>query len=404
MALRIQGIEKVYPDFRLELDFEVRQGELLILLGPSGCGKTTTLRLIAGFIDPDHGSLHVDGRRIDTLPAHRRRIGIVFQDYALFPHLNVRDNIGFGLRMQGWSSTAAKQRIGELLGLVSLEVYGKRKVTHLSGGEQQRVALARALAPQPQLLLLDEPLSALDAKLRKSLRTEIRRIQRELGITTLYVTHDQEEALVLGDRIAVMRDGHIEQIDTPDNIYNRPRNLFVGTFLGQANLVQGRLSGRLSGREGELAVVETPVGALRARWPSEARTVRIQPLNSRSADTRPAAEELSLGAEVIVFFRPEHCSLNDRAYTDIPKSTAAGASNRSGSERTRGPARTNGSNRIGGRITRKEYMGSHQLVEVEAGSERFTLDLAEERSLSVDDQVQFSVDPRKVCLFPAAKY
>jgi ABC-type Fe3+/spermidine/putrescine transport system ATPase subunit len=345
MSLRIQTVEKVYPDFRLQLNFEVRQGELLALLGPSGCGKTTTLRLIAGFIDPDRGSLHAGGRRIDTLPAHRRGIGIVFQDYSLFPHLNVGDNVGFGPRMQGWSTKDAKQRTEELLKLVSLKGYGKRKVTRLSGGEQQRVALARALAPRPQLLLLDEPLSALDAKLRKSLRKEILRVQRELSVTTLYVTHDQEEALVLGDRVAVMRDGHIEQIDTPEKIYNRPRNLFVGTFLGQANIIQGRLAER----EGELAVVKTSVGLLRASWP---------------------AEEFNAGKEVIVFFRPEHCRIGGTK-----------------------------ANLINGRVIRKEYLGSHALVEVEVGSDSFTLDLADRVTLVTGDTISFSVSPHQCCLF-----
>jgi ABC-type Fe3+/spermidine/putrescine transport system ATPase subunit len=345
MSLRIQTVEKIYPDFRLQLNFEVRQGELLALLGPSGCGKTTTLRLIAGFIDPDRGSLNMDGRRIDTVPPHRRGIGIVFQDYALFPHLNVGDNVGFGPRMQGWSTKEAKQRTEELLRLVSLKGYGKRKVTRLSGGEQQRVALARALAPRPQLLLLDEPLSALDAKLRKSLRKEILHVQRELSVTTLYVTHDQEEALVLGDRVAVMRDGHIEQIDTPERIYNRPRNLFVGTFLGQANIIQGRLAKR----EGELAVVKTSVGLLKASWP---------------------AEEFNVGDEIVVFFRPEHCSLGgDRA------------------------------NRIRGRVMRKEYLGSHALVEVESKGAIFTLDLADRVTLATGDTISFSVSPHHCCLF-----
>ena len=377
MALRIRGIEKIYPDFRLELDLEVHQGELLILLGPSGCGKTTTLRLIAGFIDPDSGTLDMDSRRIDNLPAHRRRIGIVFQDYALFPHLNVWDNIGFGLRMQGWSAGEARRRIGELLGLISLEGYGKRKVTRLSGGEQQRVALARALAPQPQLLLLDEPLSALDAKLRKSLRSEIRRIQRELAVTTLYVTHDQEEALVLGDRIAVMREGHIEQIDTPERIYNRPANLFVGTFLGQANLLRGRLTGWFAGRDGQIAVVDTPVGTLQARWPAEpveaAPPIQAQPAQARQP--QPA-----IGQEVVVFFRPEHCSLDRQP-----------------------SGRTNRSNRFSGRVVRKEYLGSHQMIEVESQGGRFILDLAQHQALAGDGSVRFSVDPGQICLFPAAK-
>jgi len=367
VGLRIQGIDKIYPDFRLELGFQVRQGELLILLGPSGCGKTTTLRLIAGFVAPDAGTLTMDGLRIDTLPAHRRRIGIVFQDYALFPHLNVRDNIGFGLRMQGWSAADARQRVGELLRLVSLEGYGKRQVTRLSGGEQQRVALARALAPKPRLLLLDEPLSALDAKLRGSLRTEIRRIQRELGVTTLYVTHDQEEALVLGDRIAVMREGHIEQIDTPERIYNQPANLFVGTFLGQANLLRGRLVRRFSSRDGEMAAVETAIGTLQARGPA-----------ALGEAGSPAEAERS--PEVTVFFRPEHC---------VPELQSS--------------KRSNSSNLISGRVMRKEYLGSHQLVEVEAGGEHLILDLAPQQGVADSGPLRFSVDPGHICLFPAAK-
>jgi ABC-type Fe3+/spermidine/putrescine transport system ATPase subunit len=368
MALRIGNVEKIYPDFRLKLDFRLRQGELLILLGPSGCGKTTTLRMIAGFIDPDSGFLTLDGRRIDTLPAHRRQIGIVFQDYALFPHLNVRDNVGFGLRMHGWRSADTGPRIRELLDLVSLEGYENRKVTLLSGGEQQRVALARALAPQPQLLLLDEPLSALDAKMRQGLRIEIRRIQRELGITTLYVTHDQEEALVLGDRVAVMREGHIEQIDTPENIYNRPRNLFVGTFLGQANLIRGRLAGR----EGELAVVETAIGVLKAVWPAEAKSEDV----------------LGMGREVTVFFRPEHCALDN-----LPAGSAKG------SNRVNDSAAAAPTNRIEGRVVRKEYLGSHHLIEVEAGGVRITLDLADRVTPVSGRTITFSVSPHHCCLF-----
>ena len=380
MGLRIQGIDKIYPDFRLELGFQVRQGELLILLGPSGCGKTTTLRLIAGFIAPDAGTLTMDGRRIDTLPAHRRRIGIVFQDYALFPHLNVRDNIGFGLRMQGWSPADARQRIEELLRLVSLEGYGKRKVTRLSGGEQQRVALARALAPKPQLLLLDEPLSALDAKLRGSLRTEIHRIQRELGVTTVYVTHDQEEALVLGDRIAVMREGHIEQIDTPERIYNRPANLFVGTFLGQANLLRGRLVRQFSSRDGEMAAVETPLGTLQVRWPAESVEEASPVLPTHGQPAHAHQVQPAVGREVTVFFRPEHCILE-------PQSSK----------------RSNRSNIISGRVTRREYLGSHQLIEVEAEDEHLTLDLAPQQAVADTGPLGFSVDPGQICLFPAAK-
>ena len=374
MGLRIQGIDKIYPDFRLELGFQVRQGELLILLGPSGCGKTTTLRLIAGFVAPDAGTLTMDGLRIDTLPAHRRRIGIVFQDYALFPHLNVRDNIGFGLRMLRWGPADARRRVEELLRLVSLEGYGKRKVTRLSGGEQQRVALARALAPKPRLLLLDEPLSALDAKLRGSLRTEIRRIQRELGVTTLYVTHDQEEALVLGDRIAVMRDGHIEQLDTPERIYNRPANLFVGTFLGQANLLRGRLVRRSSRRDGETATVETPVGTLQVRRPA------VSEEKGSPAQEQLSPEDTPGGREVTVFFRPEHC---------VPE--------------PRSSNRSDGPNRISGRVTRREYLGSHQMIEIEAGGECLTLDLSPRQAVADNGLLRFFIDPGHICLFPAVR-
>jgi len=353
MPLRIRKIEKVYPEFRLELDFQVRPGELLILLGPSGCGKTTTLRMVAGFIPPDSGSLLMNGRRIDTLPPHKRRIGIVFQDYALFPHLNVRDNVAFGLRMHGWSRSERIARVEQLLDLVALRGYENRKVTRLSGGEQQRVALARALAPQPQLLLLDEPLSALDAKMRGNLRAEIRRIQRELAITTLYVTHDQEEALVLGDRIAVMRGGAIEQIDTPENVYNRPGNLFVGSFLGQANLLRGRLSERRA----EQAVVRTPAGKVVARLETDA--------------------PFTVGQPVVVFFRPEHCLLHG----DAPDSLVP-------------------PNLFSARVLHREYLGSHQLVEAERDDQRFLLDLSDRKAPASGEVIRFSVPPEDCCLFP----
>ncbi len=347
MSLRIEKIHKGYPDFQLDLDLVVRQGEFLVLLGPSGCGKTTTLRLLGGFVEPDSGSLHIDGKRVDTVPAHRRRIGLVFQDYALFPHLNVRDNIAFGLRMQGWEDRAIKTRVEELLRLVSLEGYGRRKISLLSGGEQQRVALARALAPRPSLLLLDEPLSALDARLRKDLRTEIKRIQRELGVTTIYVTHDQEEALVLGDRIAVMRNGRIEQIDAPEAMYNKPSNLFVAGFLGQANLLRGRVTGW----DADLAEVETAVGELR---------VSSTPRRGNNP-----------GDEVLLFFRPEHCDLSDSVV-----------------------------NRFSGQVVHREYLGSHYVFEVETAENlRFTLSLLRPPRESTDGIIHFSVDPGSILLF-----
>jgi len=263
MSLRLKDVVKEYPDFKLKIDLRVNKGELVTILGPSGCGKTTTLRVIAGFITPDKGNILVSDRPIDKLPPHKRQIGIVFQNYALFPNLNVLDNIAFGLKMQGVRRILREAKARKLLKLVHLQDYGGRKISQLSGGEQQRVALARALAVEPRLLLLDEPLSALDAKLRKGLRSEIRRIQRELAITTLYITHDQEEALALSDRIAVMRDGRIEQAGRPQEIYNEPANLFVAGFVGQANILKGTVRSIERG----YALFNTALGDMRAPAP-----------------------------------------------------------------------------------------------------------------------------------------
>ncbi|HVX72345.1 MAG TPA: ABC transporter ATP-binding protein, partial [Devosia sp.] len=203
------------------------KGEFVTLLGPSGCGKTTILRMIAGFERPTSGTILVEGKDISTLPPNQRQIGMVFQAYALFPNMNVEDNVGFGLRIAGMGRDERRVRVEEMLKLIGLGGYGKRFPFELSGGQQQRVALARALAPRPRMLLLDEPLSALDAKIRVSLRQEIRAIQRDLGITTIFVTHDQEEALSISDRIVVMSAGNIEQVGTPFEIYNKPATRFV---------------------------------------------------------------------------------------------------------------------------------------------------------------------------------
>ena len=217
--------------------FAFDKGEFISLLGPSGCGKTTILRMIAGFERPTSGAITVDGRDITHLKPNQRQLGMVFQAYALFPNLTVGDNIGFGLKIAGMQAAERRARIEEMLRLIGLSGYDKRYPYELSGGQQQRVALARAIAPKPRLLLLDEPLSALDAKIRVSLREEIRAIQRELGITTVFVTHDQEEALSISDRIVVMNAGNIEQIGTAHDIYNRPATPFVATFVGQLNML-----------------------------------------------------------------------------------------------------------------------------------------------------------------------
>jgi putative spermidine/putrescine transport system ATP-binding protein len=219
------------------VDLTVAQGEFVALLGPSGCGKTTTLNLIAGFTAPDAGSIRLQGRAVEGLPPFRRDLGLVFQDYALFPHMTVAENIGFGLRMRRVPRAEMAQRISAALDLVQLRGLGERRPQQLSGGQRQRVALARALVIRPTMLLLDEPLSNLDLKLREEMRTEISALQRQLRIATIFVTHDQSEALTMSDRVAVMHEGRIEQVGTPNEIYEQPATKFVAGFIGSANLI-----------------------------------------------------------------------------------------------------------------------------------------------------------------------
>jgi spermidine/putrescine transport system ATP-binding protein len=230
-----------------DINFDITSGEFFTLLGPSGCGKTSLLRILAGLQAPTSGSLSLDGHDITRVPPHRRPINTVFQSYALFPHMTVTQNVRFGLEMLRWSRKAIERRVPEVLSLVGLEAYGSRKPEALSGGQQQRVALARALAPKPRVLLLDEPMSALDLKLRKEMQHELKRLHREAGITFILVTHDQEEALTLSDRIAVMKDGKVRQIASPADLYNRPNDAFVADFIGEANLIAPSLLGRPSG-------------------------------------------------------------------------------------------------------------------------------------------------------------
>ncbi len=225
-----------------DVSVQIRKGEFFTLLGPSGCGKTTLLRLIAGFETPTSGQILLDGQDITHLPPNRRPVNTVFQSYALFPHLTVAQNIGFGLEMQGKPRAEVKATVARMLALVRLEPMAERKTSQLSGGQQQRVALARALAPQPKVLLLDEPLSALDLKLRKEMQVELKRLQTETGITFIFVTHDQEEALTMSDRIGVMSAGKIQQIGAPREIYTRPTNRFVASFIGETNFLPATVS------------------------------------------------------------------------------------------------------------------------------------------------------------------
>ncbi|MPM15998.1 Vitamin B12 import ATP-binding protein BtuD [bioreactor metagenome] len=221
------------------IDLYIKDGEFLTLLGPSGCGKTTMLRLIAGFIMPDEGRIEMDGVDIATVPPYKRKVNTVFQKYALFPHLNVFDNIAFGLKIRGVDKDTIKKKVEAMLELVNLKGYGGRYVEQLSGGQQQRVAIARALVNEPQVLLLDEPLGALDLKLRKEMQVELKNMQQRLGITFIYVTHDQEEALTMSDTIVVLKDGVIQQIGTPTDVYNEPKNPFVADFIGESNILPG---------------------------------------------------------------------------------------------------------------------------------------------------------------------
>jgi len=247
--LNISHLEKSFGANRVVKDFSlaVEKGEFISLLGPSGCGKTTVLRMVAGFEQPSSGDITIGGTSVVGKRPNQRNIGMVFQAYALFPNLTVAGNVGFGLRIKGTPKAEIDARVAEMLALIGLPDLGARYPFQLSGGQQQRVALARALAPKPEVLLLDEPLSALDAKVRVSLRNEIRAIQRELGITTIFVTHDQEEALSISDRIVVMNGGIADQVGTPFEIYNRPATRFAANFVGQLNVFRADAAGRIGG-------------------------------------------------------------------------------------------------------------------------------------------------------------
>ena len=295
-------------------DLAVRDGELFTLLGPSGCGKTTLLRLLAGFYQPDSGEIRFGDRVVSGLPPYERNIGMVFQNYALWPHMTVEANVAYGLKLRRLGTAEVAARLREGLRKVNLTGFESRYPGQLSGGQQQRVALARALVLNPDILLLDEPLSNLDAKIRVQVRAEIRKLQQELGITTIYVTHDQEEALSLSDRVAVMKDGHVLQIGAPKELYERPRTRFVADFVGTNNLVPGRVSERA----GAELVVDTAVGRLRA--------VPSGPVSDRC----------------VLAIRPENVAI------------FAGAA-------------TNGGNVVQGRVSFVAYLGSALRYDVEAG-------------------------------------
>jgi putative spermidine/putrescine transport system ATP-binding protein len=240
-VLEMRGVGRSFGELRAlwDLNLTVHTGEFIALLGPSGCGKSTALNCLAGLLPLTHGQILLDGKRIDTLPAERRGFGMVFQNYALFPHLSVEKNVAFGLEIHGVPKAEIRRRVAEAIALVRLEEHAKKLPGQLSGGQQQRVAIARAVVLEPSLVLMDEPLSNLDAKLRLDMRTEIRRLHQSLGLTTIYVTHDQEEALSLADRLVVLREGRVQQIGTPAELYEHPRNWYVADFMGYRNIVSG---------------------------------------------------------------------------------------------------------------------------------------------------------------------
>lgn len=293
VAVHIEHLTKRFGSLRAvdDVSVTIEPGELFFLLGPSGCGKTTLLRSIAGFYQPEQGRIRIGARDVTQLPPHRRDTGMVFQSYALWPHMSVRENIAFGLEMRKVKRSEIIRLVDEALAMVQMMERADHKPNQLSGGQQQRVALARALVIHPQCLLLDEPLSNLDAKLRLDMRTEIRRICKEAGLTAIYVTHDQKEALSIADRLAVLRDGHIEQIGTPQEVYRRPANRFVASFIGETNFVAGRVVSC-----GEFVGVATPMGTLQAAPPAtadapvvgQAVTLSLRPEALR-VDPAPAA-------------------------------------------------------------------------------------------------------------------
>ena len=293
-SVTLDSVSKFYGSVAAvsNVSLEVKEGEFLVLLGPSGCGKTTSLRLVAGFVLPTDGQVRIGGKDVTGLPPRKRNTGMVFQNYSLFPNMTVAENIGFGLRERRVDKQTIHRRVGELLELIRLPGIEERYSEELSGGQQQRVALARALAYTPSVLLMDEPLGALDRKLREALQTELHRIQRELGITTIFVTHDQEEAMSLSDRIAVMSDGRIEQIGSPEDLYATPKTAFVADFIGKTNFMTGQVTEKADGRctvivEGKASITARADAALRVG-------------QAVSVATRPEAMLLvrdSLGAE-----------------------------------------------------------------------------------------------------------
>lgn len=302
VSLELKEIKKSFTEGEAVLDnisLEISKGEFITLLGSSGCGKTTTLRIIAGLEQPDAGSVWLDGREVTGLEPNQRNVNTVFQNYALFPHMNVAENIGYGLKLKKVPKSEIRKKVSQMLELVQLEGYEKRKPSELSGGQKQRVAIARALVNNPKVLLLDEPLGALDLQLRRAMQIELKHLQKKLGITFIYITHDQEEAINMSDRIAVMKDGRIEQIGTPDEIYNHPKTSYVATFVGNANI----LHGVAESIQGQNAIVK--IG-------NDKVIVKLETSQQNTEDTG-GKQHLAAGENVTLAVRSENILLQEAA-------------------------------------------------------------------------------------------
>ena len=302
VSLELKEIKKSFTEGEAVLDnisLEISKGEFITLLGSSGCGKTTTLRIIAGLEQPDAGSVWLDGREVTGLEPNQRDVNTVFQNYALFPHMNVAENIGYGLKLKKVPKSEIRKKVSQMLELVQLEGYEKRKPSELSGGQKQRVAIARALVNNPKVLLLDEPLGALDLQLRRAMQIELKHLQKKLGITFIYITHDQEEAIIMSDRIAVMKDGRIEQIGTPDEIYNHPKTSYVATFVGNANI----LHGAAESIQGQNAIVK--IG-------NDKVIVKLETSQQNTEDTG-GKQHLAAGEKVTLAVRSENILLQEAA-------------------------------------------------------------------------------------------
>jgi spermidine/putrescine ABC transporter ATP-binding subunit len=318
IAVELHGVSKRFGNITAldDVSLAVRRGELITLLGPSGCGKTTLLNLVAGFLMPEQGEIAIEGRRVTEVPTYRREIGIMFQSYALFPHMSVAANVGYGLKMRRIAKAEIARRVADALALIKLAGLEDRKPRQLSGGQQQRVALARALVIRPKVLLLDEPFSALDRNLRASMQVELKEIQRKLGVTTIFVTHDQSEALSLSDRIAVIAHGRVRQLGAPDEIYRRPIDRFVASFVGDVNVLRARLE-RIDGATA--AVVLGPARVLvPARTLQGAETGSMVDLFVRPEELRVATPGAAVAAHGLVaaqIYQGGHVDL----YVDVPE-------------------------------------------------------------------------------------